>query len=156
MHKSDKFFKPIEANDKLTSNKANVWPVLKDPIRWGRSHGLSEFSKETVVKKVLQPVIAEDLLLCSDGLSVYNAFASEAGVVDKAVNVSAGIPVVEKVLHIQNVNAYRSRFNTWTRRLNGVAIRYLPNYLGWYHWLDGNVNVLTTPQALSLTAVGVS
>ena len=35
------------------------------------------------------------------------------------------------VFHIQNVNAYHSRLKTWMRRFNGVATKYLPNYLGW-------------------------
>jgi len=118
------------------------------------SHVLSEFSKDTLVH-VLQPVLAEDTLLCSDGHAVYKAFAAEAGVVHKAVNASAGIRVVEKVFHIQNVNAYHSRFKTWIRRFNGVATKYLPNYLGWYRWLDGNASALT-PQAWFLTAVGSS
>ena len=115
---------------------------------------LPEFSKDALVN-ALQPVLAEDVLLCSDGLSVYKAFATETGVVHKAVNVSAGIRVVEKVFHIQNVNAYHSRFKTWIRRFNGVATKYLPNYLGWYRWLDGNANE-PIPQAWFLTAVGCS
>jgi len=118
------------------------------------NHVLSNFSKDTLMN-VLQPVLAEDALLCSDGHPVYKAFAAETGVVHKAVNVSAGIRVVEKVFHIQNVNAYHSRFKTWIRRFNGVATKYLPNYLGWYRWLDDTDNALT-PQAWFLTAVGAS
>jgi len=77
------------------------------------NHVLSEFTKDTLVH-VLQPVLAEDTLLCSDGHPVYKAFAAEAGVVHKAVNASAGIRVVEKVFHIQNVNAseYVNDFET--------------------------------------------
>ena len=37
----------------------------------------------------------------------------------------------EKVLHIQNVNAYGGRFKQWLNRFNGVATKYLPSYLGW-------------------------
>ena len=40
--------------------------------------------------------------------------------------------------HIQNVNAYHSRFKQWMRRFNGVATSYLPNYLGWFRALDRN------------------
>ena len=115
---------------------------------------LAEFSKDTLVN-MLQPVLAEDTLLCSDGHAVYKAFAADAGVVHKVVNLSAGIRVVEKVFHIQNVNAYHSRVKTWLRRFNGVATKYLPNYLGWYRWLDKNANG-PTPQAWFLTAVGTS
>jgi len=37
--------------------------------------------------------------------------------------------VHEKVLHIQNVNAYGSRFKQWLGRFNGVATKYLQSYL---------------------------
>ena len=33
--------------------------------------------------------------------------------------------------HINNVNAYRSRFKEWMRHFHGVATKNLPNYLGW-------------------------
>jgi len=62
---------------------------------------------------------------------------------DWGSGVGTGIRVVEKVFQIQNVNAYHSRFKTWMRRFNGVATKYLPKYLGWHRWLDGNANALT-------------
>ncbi|MCD5415740.1 IS1595 family transposase [Candidatus Bipolaricaulota bacterium] len=104
---------------------------------------------------VLQPAFTKDTLLHSAGHSVYKVFAADAGVVHKTVNLSAGIHVVEKVFHTQNVNAYHSRLKTWIRRFNGVATKYLPNYLGWYRWLDNNTNA-KTPQTWFLTAVGGS
>jgi hypothetical protein len=44
---------------------------------------------------------------------------------------------VTGALHIQNVNAYHSRFKEWLRRFHGVASHYLSNYLGWRWALDG-------------------
>jgi hypothetical protein len=38
-------------------------------------------------------------------------------------------------VHI-NVNAYHRRFRQWLARFNGVASRYLPNYLGWQWAVD--------------------
>ena len=38
--------------------------------------------------------------------------------------------------HIQNVNAYHGRLKSWMARFNGVATRYLPNYLGWRRTLE--------------------
>ena len=38
--------------------------------------------------------------------------------------------------HVQNVNAYHSRLKSWVRKFNGVATRYLENYLGWFRTLD--------------------
>ena len=61
----------------------------------------------------------------------------------------------QQIFHIQNVNSYHSRVKTWLRRFNGVATKYLSNYLGWYRWLDKNTNE-PTPQAWFLTAVGYS
>jgi len=36
------------------------------------------------------------------------------------------------------VNGYHRRFRQWLARFNGVASRYLPNYLGWRWALDGD------------------
>jgi len=37
---------------------------------------------------------------------------------------------------VQNVNAYHGRFHQWLSRFNGVATRYLRNYLAWRQVLD--------------------
>ncbi len=55
----------------------------------------------------------------------------------RAVNLSAAVRVAG-ALHVQNVNAYHSRFKQWPRRFNGVASRYLPNHLGWRWGRDDN------------------
>ncbi len=34
--------------------------------------------------------------------------------------------LINKVYHIQNVNAYDSRLKGWMHRFNGVATKYLP------------------------------
>jgi hypothetical protein len=57
------------------------------------------------------------------------------GVEHHAVNLSAGVRV-DGAWHVQNVNAYHSRLKTWVRKFNGVATRYLENYLGWFRTLD--------------------
>ncbi|WP_269801169.1 hypothetical protein [Psychromonas sp. MB-3u-54] len=36
----------------------------------------------------------------------------------KAVNLTKGIRVIEKVFHIQNVNAYHGRLHGWMNRFN--------------------------------------
>jgi len=45
--------------------------------------------------------------------------------------------------HIQNVNAYISRLKRWMCRFNGVATRYLDNYLGWWRMIDRMGETLT-------------
>jgi hypothetical protein len=88
------------------------------------------------LRRCLVPVIAPDILLVTDGHPAYRAFAREAGLTHRAVNLSAGVRVAG-ALHVQNVNAYHSRFKEWLRRFHGVASRYLPNYLGWRWAVDG-------------------
>jgi hypothetical protein len=40
------------------------------------------------------------------------------------------------IYHIQNVNSYHSRLKRWMLRFNGVATKYLHNYIRWYIFLD--------------------
>jgi IS1 family transposase len=87
------------------------------------------------LRRCLSPVIAPDILLVTDGHPAYRAFAHEAGITHRAVNLSAGMRVAG-ALHVQNVNAYHSRFKQWLRRFHGVASHYLPNYLGWRWAID--------------------
>src|SRR4051812_10309764 len=88
------------------------------------------------IKAALAPVVARDAVLCSDGAKAYAAFAAGHGVRHEPVNLAAGIRVRDGAFHVQNVNAYHGRLKGWMRRFNGVATRYLPNYLGWRRTLE--------------------
>jgi transposase-like protein len=85
----------------------------------------------------LGPVLSHDVLLVSDGANAYHGFAREAHITHKAVNVAAGTRV-SGAIHIQNVNAWHSRFKSWLVRFRGVASRYLANYSGWQRLLDAH------------------
>jgi len=54
------------------------------------------------------------------------------------VNLAAGIRVVDKAFHVQNVNAYDSRLKGWMQHFYRVATKYLDHYLGWRRWLDND------------------
>ena len=83
----------------------------------------------------LKPFVSADVVLCTDGSSALAAAARALGVEHHAVTLSAGVRV-DGAWHVQNVNAYHSRLKTWVRKFNGVATRYLKNYLGWFRTLD--------------------
>jgi transposase-like protein len=102
------------------------------------------------LQRCLPPVVAADVMLVTDGHPAYPAFARKAGISHRAVNLSAGVRVAG-ALHVQNVNAYHSRFKQWLRRFNGVASRYLPNYLGWRWALDGGR--ISSPEMLLRSAL---
>ena len=84
----------------------------------------------------LDQVIASDSVLCSDHWNAYRLLASKKNRLHKRLNAHAGIRVIDRVFHIQNVNAYHSRLKNWQRRFHGVATKYLDNYLGWHRFRD--------------------
>jgi transposase-like protein len=105
------------------------------------------------LQRCLPPIVAADVTLVTDGHPAYPAFARKAGIKHRAVNQSAGVRV-DRTLHVQNVNAYHSRFKQWLRHFNGVASRYLPNYLGWRWAIDGGR--IGLPEMLLRSALGAS
>jgi transposase-like protein len=84
----------------------------------------------------LKPVLSKDTLLCTDGSRAFKAMAKEAGIPHQAMNIKAGIRIKERIFHIQNVNSYDSRLKKWLQRFNGVATRYLENYLSWRRFYE--------------------
>jgi hypothetical protein len=83
----------------------------------------------------LKPVLPADVLLISDGARAYHRFAAQVGIMHEAVNVKASVRA-GGAIHIQNVNAWHSRFKSWLVRFRGVASRYLIHYSGWQRMLD--------------------
>jgi transposase-like protein len=105
---------------------------------------------EAAVRPVLEGRLSKkDALLCMDGDKALIAFAEAEGIEYELIVASKGEHVHEKVLHIQNVNAYGSRFKQWLRRFNGVATKYLPSYLGWRRWLEMGGDPITPKDALA-------
>jgi hypothetical protein len=82
------------------------------------------------------------------------AAAREIGITHRPVNLAAGIRVVAKVYHVQNVNAYDSRLKSWMHRFHGVATRYLSSYLGWRRILD-EIKGTLTPTDILRAALGM-
>ena len=94
---------------------------------------------------------------CPDcGCAHYRAFSRKHGIAHQAVNLCAGERVRQALagaIHVQNVNGYHHRFRQWLARFNGVASRYLANYLGWHRALDGGR--VTSAEQLLRIAIGV-
>lgn len=104
---------------------------------------------EASITKVLKPVVAQDAILCTDGNKSYRAFANAENVTHVRLIASKKSRVIDKVCHIQNVNAYDSRLKGWMHRFNGVATKYLPNYLGWRRCLEKQGNSIVPTRYLS-------
>lgn len=105
---------------------------------------------EAAVRPVLQGKLSkQNTLMCMDGDKALIAFAQAEGIEYELIVASKGEHVHESVLHIQNVNAYASRFIQWLDRFNGVATKYLPSYLGWRRWLEKGGDIATPKNALA-------
>ena len=100
----------------------------------------------------LAPVLHCEALLVTDGHPSYPVFARQAGLSHEAVNLQAGVRV-HGAIHVQNVNAYHSRFRHWLHHFLGVATHYLPNYLGWRWAIDRGR--IADASALLRCAIGV-
>jgi len=128
--------------------------VLVARDRTGQTHDFVT-GKGPVTKRHLQqhllPVLERDVLLVTDSNAAYRAFARATGITHEAVNLRAG-ERVRGAIHVQNVNAYHSRFREWLARFHGVATRYLPNYLGWRWALD--LHRIDSPERLLRVALG--
>lgn len=112
--------------------------------------------KVAQLERHLLPKLDPQALLVTDANAAYRAFSRRLGIAHQSVNLSAGVrvrPGIEGAIHIQNVNAYHSRFRAWLARFHGVASRYLPNYLGWNRALDGGR--VTSAEQLLRIAISV-
>jgi len=88
------------------------------------------------VHNCLRPLMGEEIVLCSDGSRLYQEFAKDENIPHKRIIATDKVYVVDNIFHIQNLNAYISRLKKWMVRFNGVATKYLKNYLGWRRLLE--------------------
>jgi len=100
-------------------------PILIARDRTGAHiDGVLPDRSEAAVRPVLEGKLSKDnTLLCMDGDKALIAFADAEGIEYELIIASKGEHVHEKVLHIQNVNAYGSRFKQWLGRFNGGSSR---------------------------------
>lgn len=80
--------------------------------------------------------LANDVIFYSDGSLVYKKFAKQNDIKHEALNLSKGERVRDKVIHIQNINAYHSRLKSWVENFRGVATKYLDSYLAWFRAIE--------------------
>lgn len=116
------------------------------PVLTARDRGTHTFEailESTSIQGISEQLIGKiekDSILCSDGYKSYIQFAQNNDLVHKRLNLSSGIRVIDKVFHIQNVNAYHSRLKNWINKFHGVATKYLDHYLGWFRLMDTSEN----------------
>lgn len=97
-------------------------------------------TKGRVGKADLERILTDKLdnadVLCSDSHRSYTAFAKGKGLEHKKVNASKGQRKVEQIYHVQNVNNMDKRLRGFLSSFNGLATKYLQNYLNWFLVLE--------------------
>lgn len=96
----------------------------------------TERIKSTEIDRVLGQFIDNNALLCSDNATNYKKFAAEKGLKHEIVNIRKGIYVKKSIYHIQHVNAYHAQLKKFMQRFQGVATKYLDNYLFWFKYIN--------------------
>lgn len=77
--------------------------------------------------------IGENSILCTDSHKSYIRFAEDLALDHKRIKRGRH---KEGIYHIQHVNAIHSKLKKWMERFNGVATKYISNYLYWFKWLE--------------------
>ena len=88
------------------------------------------------LERVFQDKLNNIETLCTDTHRSYTAFAKSKSIEHQKFNVSKGQRVKDKIYHVQNVNNTAARLRTWMRPFNGVATKYLQNYMNWFMILE--------------------
>ncbi len=85
------------------------------------------------VREMVGGLMNHDNILCTDGFKGYMTFADSKDMDHYEIIEHK---TYKGIFHIQNVNNYHMRLKKWIRPFNGVATKYLDNYLAWFKFLD--------------------
>jgi len=84
------------------------------------------------IQKALSGKLDKDSILCTDSHHSYTAFAKAEGIKHEKIFARKKQYVKDKIYHVQNVNQTTRALKYWMSGFNGVATKYLQNYLSWF------------------------
>ena len=101
------------------------------------------------IDAVIGNYIDPSSLLCTDTASNYKKFAVIKELKHETINLSKEGYVKKGIYHLQHVNSYHRRLKEWIQRFQGVATKYLDNYLYWFNFLQQSKK-MTTKERINL------
>jgi transposase-like protein len=88
------------------------------------------------LQKAIGARIEKNTVICCDSHRSFTGFAKENDLEIKKIVVRKGQHVVDKVYHVQHVNQMAQALRKWMANFNGVASKYLQNYMNWYLMIE--------------------
>lgn len=107
----------------------------RDKLTYSQSLGMGRLTKVQLEKAIGSKLSSENIL-CTDSWRAFKTYAVGKGMAIHQFK-SDGKVRTKGLYHIQNVNNYHRRLKGWIQRFNGVATKYLDNYLTWFQVLEG-------------------
>lgn len=93
-------------------------------------------TKKAIEKGVGKWLDKKHCILCSDSHLSFQAYAKINNIELKPIFVRRKEYVFEKIYHIQNVNRIHGQLKEWIRKFNGIATKYLQNYLNYFRLIN--------------------
>lgn len=106
----------------------------RDKVTFSHVLGRGRLTKEQLDKAVGHKLSNKNVLY-TDAWRAFKTYANEKGTPIYQFK-SDGKIRIKGLYHIQNVNNYHRRLKGWIQRFNGVATKYLNNYLTWFQTLE--------------------
>jgi len=82
--------------------------------------------------EALSGKFGSETVLCTDSHRSYTAFAKQEGLTHQKIHARKKQYVKDRIYHTQNVNQTTRALKDWMNKFNGVATKYLQNYLAWF------------------------
>lgn len=89
-------------------------------------------TKKAIQKAIGKWIVKPGNILCSDAHRTFQGYAKEKNMPHKMLYARKKQYVVDKIYHIQNVNNIHGRLKKFLLNFNGVATKYLQNYVNYF------------------------
>ncbi|WP_374989319.1 IS1595 family transposase (plasmid) [Priestia megaterium] len=106
----------------------------RDKMTLSWTLGMGRLTKEQL-DNAIGHKFSKGNILCTDSWRAFRTYSNEKGL-DIYQFKSDGKIRTRGLYHIQNVKNYHRRLKGWIQRFNGVATKYLDNYLAWFQVLE--------------------
>ena len=120
----------------LSHNKVCVLTALdRQKHSFNKPVGYGKVNKEQV--QILQHRIQDNSILITDGDKSYKVLKDV-----KLKQLKFGKPQ-SKVYHLSNINNFHSKLKQFMSRFNGVATKYLDNYVNYFREVRDNIDIFS-------------